>query len=685
MPPTPRETLLDGEWQIVFDPENKGRRENWQALPEPPSGARPIRVPSVWEEINPNYDGVAWYWKRVQFPPTPPNGRTTLRFDAVNYFSEVWIDGRFVGGKEGGYTPFEFFVTEFVRGGGEHTLVVRVLCPPKDGELDGFVLKATPCWRQEESFNFGGIWQSVRLFNYPAVNIGDCRVQPTAELNGVDVTGLLLNRIGASEAKIRFALCLWPQPDCPLLERVESFQGLSKLHTIPVYTHLSIENPQLWSPDSPNLYLLKIQSSARLGREWIEDNIQVRFGLRWLTLKNLRFHLNGEPIFLKGGFHEGLYPMGLVIPPSREFVEDEIAKAKRAGFNLLRFWQIPIHPLVLDVADEMGMMLCEEPPIEWILQTEKTYELCEEEIRRMVLRDRNRPSVVMWTVLNEGGSLDKPRPGRVITAIENLPGTVVQRKLERFCQEAIRRFDLTRLIIDESGAWGKPAYAYLPSSNERVVINDIHRYIPGPTSDAALAPLRAFGQETGVFGRGHVVAGRPVFVSEFGYGSFPDLPKLVSQYEEHGGQGREDYEALKTLLGSFEEGFRARRMDRFFSGIGEIIEETQRIHAESDYLQALAIRSNPRATGYVMHAFSAGGCILGAEAFDMWRNEKAVARAIAEANQPHVLAVFLSDTATDGGAPMLAEVFSINEDGPAWGLTLTLTIRDAPGGKSKSK
>jgi hypothetical protein len=116
-------------------------------------------------------------------------------------------------------------------------------------------------------------------------------------------------------------------------------------------------------------------------------------------------------------------------------------------------------------------------------------------------------------------------------------------------------------------------------------------------------------------------------------------------------------------------------MDRFFDSLDDLIAETQKTHGESNYVQATALRANPRVAGYVMHAFSAGGCILGAETYDLWKNEKtAVARAVAEFNRPRFLSVILSATAVEEGASIKAEVSLANEEDSAGRRPLWLRV-----------
>ncbi|MGD8238864.1 MAG: glycoside hydrolase family 2 TIM barrel-domain containing protein [Armatimonadota bacterium] len=672
--PAPAQTLLDGEWAIAFDPENRGKMDGWAGLPKPPADAQAISVPSCWEELNPGYDGVAWYWKAFEAAPAAEGERLFLLFDAVNYYTQVWLNGRHFGASEGGYTPFSLEVTEACADGA-NTLTLRVLCPPKDEVgIDGFILKELPCWRTFESFNFGGIWQSVRLLRLPRVYIRDCFVRPNAGLDGVEVELELSADAAPDELTVRIEV---RDRDGSRSLVGEAQAGVATRLTIPV----SINSPKHWSPEEPHLYLLRASVEAGGGR----DVAEVTFGLRALTFEDGRFCLNGKPYFIKGGFHEGLYPVGLPRPPSREFVIDELQKAKGAGFNLLRYWQIPIHPTVIEVADELGVMLMDEPPIEWMTQTDETTARCRNEVARLVRRDRSHPSVVFWTILNETGiQPDFNRRNAVSASAREWQEAPVQQVRDQLCQLA-RSLDPTRLIIDDSGGFMSHANIYLPGESRRRPFNDLHTYQQVPIPEPRLHELRELGGSPRRLGLADVQPGIGVLLSEFGYGSFPDFEAILQPYQEAGAAHTEDYAHHKALYESLEDGFDRNGMDRFFDSVADLCRECQRIHGEGNALQTMALRANPFVAGYVMHAFSAGGCILGAELFDTWRQPKLVTSAVREMQQPHILAALFQHPAVSVGEPLHAHLFSVRDAaGPSNGVLQARVTIGSPGGEERT-
>src|SRR5437588_4432128 len=173
---------LDGEWQLSTDPENIGRSKQWFAGPV--SEARPTRVPEAAQVVFPGYHGVFWYWRDFDVPTHPHRmGRYLLRFWAVDYLADVWVNGVHVGAHEGGETPFVLDITDAVKPKLSNRLAVRVLNPTNES-IDEVVLAETPHqhkripFRNGLVYDFGGIMQPVELLTAPAVHVEDLFVQP---------------------------------------------------------------------------------------------------------------------------------------------------------------------------------------------------------------------------------------------------------------------------------------------------------------------------------------------------------------------------------------------------------------------------------------------------------------------------------------------------------------------------
>ncbi len=142
---------LNGTWRIAFDGNDIGKQEHWYE--EFPTRAEPIPVPSVWNTIRPNYQGVAWYQKSFTAPPGWQGRSVRIRFGAVNYLAEVWLNGNLLGTHEGGYTPFEYEASKAIRWHAENQLIVRVLVPPfTHGSLQRFPLQPFSALRQYRDY-----------------------------------------------------------------------------------------------------------------------------------------------------------------------------------------------------------------------------------------------------------------------------------------------------------------------------------------------------------------------------------------------------------------------------------------------------------------------------------------------------------------------------------------------------
>ena len=190
---------LDGpDWRIATDPDNKGRDEKWFAAPRPE--AKPTPVPWVIQNIFPGYHGVAWYWRTFKAPANPHlNGRYLLQFGAVDYLAQVWVNGYAVGEHEGGETPFTLDVTDAIRPGQENLLAVRVLNPPENRRIDGFILKETASGCKHDNiaanvlYNSGGIVGAVELLMVPQLRIADLHVLPDWKTGEIRIRAALLS------------------------------------------------------------------------------------------------------------------------------------------------------------------------------------------------------------------------------------------------------------------------------------------------------------------------------------------------------------------------------------------------------------------------------------------------------------------------------------------------------------
>lgn len=628
----PREVVsLDGTWEIVFDPRNKGREGQWQRQDVFSSRAdrREIRVPSCWEEIEKDYEGVGFYGRRFQVPKDWEGRAVRVQFDAVNYIAEVYVNDHVVGRHEGGYGPLEFRVDDLLKFGEENFVSLRVIGPivAEDKVIDGIGQSDMPHWRGAIA---GGIWQSVRLIATGTAFVDDVFLEPRLadDTVGVHVTLENAEHVGRS-VDVTVSIRSADEPEKVVAEEITTLKlvpGPSEQSWT-----LAMPDARYWSPDDPQLYLAAVRITEGASMLDVEN---VRFGMRELTIRNNKFELNGKPIYIKAAFFEGLYPTGLARPDNPEMARREIQLAKECGFNMIRPWRKPPPPMWLDLCDEMGVMVIGGLPIEcmrrWPTVTPHLRDRIENEVRSAVLRDRNRACIVQWEIFNE----------------------IMREDLERLkhaMSMLARRLDPTRLILDESGGFAGGSNIYLPHEYEPEVFNDVHSYPGAPLNDTSYdkfltlsktpEEIEAMGLSAGRFTASKTTPGRLTVVSEIGYGSLPDLVDNNARFAKDGNAIVPPYRYHNQLAQSFRDVLKENGLDSIYPDLQKFCLDQQEIHSQGNKRMLEAIRSNSSTGGYAVHALTGGDWVLGAGLIDLFRNPKGSYWGTKEGNQPRYLAL----------------------------------------------
>ncbi len=666
VPAGARESLsLGGAWQIVFDRTNEGGAKQWVREKNfPREQQREIAVPSCWELTEKDYEGVAFYRRTFKVPKNWQGKVVRLQFDAVNFRAEVWLNGTAVGLHEGGFTPFEFRVDDLLKFDEANTLIVRVVGPilMQDKRVDDMGPMETPQWRGAIS---GGIWQPVRLIATGDVYVKDAFI----ETNLSDNTATFhteLERGGERTVPARVEITIRSgDRKVAHTSRELTLKPGSNRHD----WHLKIPDATYWSPDDPHLYRAEV--SVTCG-ESVCDRRSTRFGMREFTIRDNKFYLNGKPLYLKATFFEGLYPVKLAYPDSREMAIREIRLAKDAGFNMIRPWRKPPPPMWLDLADEMGVMTVGSLAIECMDLPAESASLprwVENEVRESILRDRSRTCVVQWELFNE---LKRP---------------VLKRMLHPMSMLA-RQLDPTRLILDESGGWAQGANMYLPYESEPTKFNDVHDY-PGPQiNEEAYAKLLLTGAKTheemramGLGGRlpgRNVVPGLMTFFSELGYGSLPDLVGNNRRFAETGNPIAPPTVYHRRLADEHRQALKESGFDTIYPDLTRFCLEQQQIHGTANRRMIEAVRCNPQVQGYCVHALADGDWIIGAGLLDLFRNPKTYAyEGTKAASQPRILSIRVHPRNVYAGRGTKIEITGVNELGAIRGnLNVQVTAGD---------
>ncbi len=642
------EMSLDGTWQIAFDEANQSRTETWY-LPSSFSkleSVESIDVPSCWETIRQDYEGISVYGRFFTVPSEWKDRAIRLQFDAVNFRADVWLNGHAIGQHEGGYGPFEFQIDDLIELQGTNFLSVRVLGPiiEENKTIDGLGRNDAPHWRGAIT---GGIWQSVRLIASGAVMIDDLFVIPVLDQNVARVE-LILENSGLLICEEQVIVEVENEATGEVVAREERTIRLKPGVDVSEWV-LSVPDAKRWSPDKPYLYRVRATVVEH-------DQEAHRFGMRELTIQGNKFILNGEPVYIKAAFFEGLYPTKLALPDSREMAIQEIRLAKEAGFNMIRPWRKPPPPMWLDLCDEMGMMVVGGLPIEcmklWPTVTPEMPRRIENEVRSAILRDRNRACIVQWEIFNE------------IWRVE-------LKRLKHRMSMVARELDPSRLVLDESGGFADGANIYLPYEVEPITFNDVHIYCGYPINDLTYAQFLALGMTpdemehlgyaAAELENKHTRPGKMTLVSEIGYGSIPNLAENNALFREKGNPLTPPYRYHQMLEETTMKALRESGLDELYPALEDFCLEQQSLHAAANKRIIEAVRSNPKVRGYCVHALTGGDWVLGAGLLDLWRNKKRSYDATKAANADRYLAmrVIPRNIYSDQGARVL--VTGIND------------------------
>ena len=639
---------LNGTWAVTFDADNSGRKKNYQnRLPK----GEPVPVPGVWEMVRPGYDGAGWYARSFDLPKEAAGKAVRLRFGAVNYFCEVWVNGAYAGGHEGGYTPFVLDISGQVAAG-KNRLVVRVVDPPRDHAVDGFVNSAPlrqtdiPVWKAGWYHNFGGIWQDVTLLVSEKTYIEDVFVQASCVRRRLAASITIANQAGPRSVRLVVTARPHKGPGGELFTVSRTVRLKKGANTISFSQALAEFTP--WDCENPFLY--DLHATLLEGDAEIHSHTQ-RFGIRDFEVEGGLFLLNGKRIVLKGYLQQGVYPVTLVFPHNREMALSEMRLLKDNGYNYIRAHLKPSPPEILDLADEMGILITAEPPMGWIAPTPAAARRAEREVREMVLRDRNRPSVIFWCLFNE----------LTHEATINLRRDALMK--------LAHRLDPSRLVVGVSGCWDRDGETecYRPYENKISKFSAVGAYY-GATQEG-LTKFRTAGKK-----------GVPALITEFGAMEAPMQYKdVLGRYSPAQKKlGLEDYAQYRSYYDSLCDIFAKGRLKRIWKTPEAMIDEIDRLRGDEARLEVSNIRVNPNWQGYAFCQLAdASGEIFGAT--DLWRRPKRIFTGITEASRTPWVTPFVDPRTVRPGEALTLQTWLINEDRAGTRYEVAVELKTAAG------
>ncbi|MCT4646231.1 MAG: beta galactosidase jelly roll domain-containing protein [Carboxylicivirga sp.] len=397
-----REKLsLNGKWNVIVDPYDNGsysyRLDRFDEMSRSPRSAyymdakvkdktdrleynfdtaETLMVPGSWNMQNDKYywyEGSMWYRRLFTYEKKTESNRVFVRFEGANYHTHVYLNGKKLGQHVGGFTPFEFDVTDVLREGENSLVVVINNMRHRDG-----VPTVNTDW-----FNYGGLTRDVFVYELPEKHVADYKIQLKKDQP---------KEIGVEIATKGLKAGEMVTLNIPELRINKTFavdaQGK-------VTTSIKVKKVSYWSPENPKLYNVELIAG--------NDKLSDKIGFRTIAVEGSKILLNGKEVFLKGiSIHEENPVRG-----DRAFSMDDartmLGWAKELGCNFVRLAHYPHNENMVRLADEMGMLVWEENPVYWTIawDNEETYKNAENQLAEVMTRDKNRASVIIWSMANE--------------------------------------------------------------------------------------------------------------------------------------------------------------------------------------------------------------------------------------------------------------------------------------------
>ena len=389
---------LNGEWNYIVDVQEEGYydyRMNptpWgffrNAKPQKPEDlieydfdkSPTMQIPGDWNTQDERlffYEGTVWFKKNFNVKTDDGfiegRNKALLYFGAANYDCRVWVNGKEAGHHVGGFTPFNFDVTEMLKEG-ENTVIVKVDNKRHAEDVPTLIFD----W-----WNYGGITRDVKLVKVTPVYIEDYNVQMVS-LEGRRLA--FSARLSKAEAGHTVTIDI---PELKLKKAVTT-DADGRVQMFAKF------KPQLWSPENPKLYQVNISLD---NATTITDEI----GFRTIETRDKQILLNGQPIFLKGISIHDEKPNGGGRANSTEDALQLLTWAKELGCNFVRLAHYPHHEYMVREAERMGILVWSEIPVYWTIawKNPATFANAKQQLTDMISRDHNRANIIIWSIANE--------------------------------------------------------------------------------------------------------------------------------------------------------------------------------------------------------------------------------------------------------------------------------------------
>lgn len=392
---------LNGLWDYAIQSKDLAAPSNWQGkilVPYPVESS----LSGVGKQVG--KDNLLWYKHSFDIPAGMKNQQILLHFGAVDWQSEIYINGQKVGEHKGGYDPFSFDITKYLVKKGAQQLVVKVYDPTDDGPQPRGkqINKPHGIWYTPVT----GIWQTVWLEGVNPTYISQLRNTPDLDASTITVIPQVTNAAQGDQIKVELT-----DGGQSIASQVVSANEAAKI---------KIDQPKAWSPGNPHLYGIKV---SILRKNKAIDEVNSYAALRKISMKPdekglQRMYLNNEFVFQYGPLDQGWWPDGLYTAPTDEALLFDIKKTQEMGFNMIRK-HVKVEPARWYYhCDKLGMLVWQDMPSgdlgnHWEQRpgitgretdknrTPESEEIFRNEWKAIIDANYNFPSIVMWVPFNE--------------------------------------------------------------------------------------------------------------------------------------------------------------------------------------------------------------------------------------------------------------------------------------------
>ena len=647
----------------------------WQKLVDNPDAVS-VKVPGTVEEYltvsdNPRPEhsvGVSWWYRKINIPAEQQGKHFILSFESVRMRAEVYLDGKLVAYDVIGETPFQVDITDEVKFGQEQILAVRVTNPGGNFHWQDFDAMKWGKYNIPPARGFSGIIGRVKLEGVNPVFISDIYMQNTPKVTTANAILSFVNESTKTvKQNVEVVICEKNQPQNIV------YRNLLKNVAIPVGKHeitvpLAVPDAKLWDITSPNLYVCKV--SLKKGRK-IQDADEKTFGFRWFTVdgvgKDAVFRLNGQRVMLRSAISWGYFPVtGLIA--TEEMAEKQVLTAKSMGLNMLNFHRCIGSPIVLEKADELGLLYYEEPggfhsaSHDPFIRT-----IVNEKLRRMVYRDRSHPSLVIFNLINEfGGTFSRDKelvakrmndmrrahavdPSRIMTFTS---GWASRKDREEDSKAHMLPFDTTLYMkgwFDNHRAGGPATW--------------MEEYYKGPENNLMYTDNR---EE--VYLRG-----------EEGAISTPPRLQLIHEQIERSGKTGWDGLFWETQYKAFMEFFREKGLDVSFGTLDSLTRSMGNVSFEHQGRRIQGMRMQNLGDAYMINGWEAMPYDNHSGVVDIYRNPKGDLPVFTYYTQPLYVAVASRNQVVKLPGKSTVDFYVVNEKGLEGEHSLQIRLLDPDG------